>query len=352
LFVIRIRDMPRAEKNPQNLPVPVVLGNADSQLRKWFEGKDPNSLSVWRDAYERLEGNAKSDNTQAAKDRDLELFFDYFREKVGSDHVDDWTKPVTAGFLRWLETTPVKRGKKESKRKASSVNRVFSTLRHFAAFVQARRGFLAGSPCAGVKELVTDEPAWKGLSDIEVMRLKSASEQLLQVKDRDNQLPVRDKAVFLLLLNTGLRVSELVGLDRSQYHGKHLKDVKRKGKMRTAKIFLPKEAREALDEYLDKVRGGQAGPLFVTRSGKHLTRQDVDHMLRSLAAQANTRDNGKGKRIDFSAHTLRHTFLRKVAQEHGVEFAMQVSGHASSKYIWRYVKPSDEQTEAALEELF
>ena len=81
-----------------------------------------------------------------------------------------------------------------------------------------------------------------------------------------------------------------------------------------------------------------------------MTRQDVDHLLRSLAAQANARD--KGKRIEFSAHTLRHTFLRKVAQEHGVEFAMQMSGHASSKYIWRYVKPSDDQTEAALENLF
>jgi hypothetical protein len=31
---------------------------------------------------------------------------------------------------------------------------------------------------------------------------------------------------------------------------------------------------------------------------------------------------------------------------------MQASGHASSKYIWRYVKPSDDQSEQALENLF
>jgi hypothetical protein len=47
-----------------------------------------------------------------------------------------------------------------------------------------------------------------------------------------------------------------------------------------------------------------------------------------------------------------NTYLRKVAQEHGVEFAIQRSGHASSKYIWCYVKLSDDQTEAALERLF
>src|SRR6185369_14781998 len=105
-------------------------------------------------------------------------------------------------------------------------------------------------------------------------------------------------------------------------------------------------------EYLGTARGDRGGPLFCTRSGNRLTRQDVDHLLRSLAGQANATSRDRGKRIAFSAHTLRHTFLRKVAQEHGVEFAMQMSGHASSKYIWRYIKPSDEQTEAALEDLF
>jgi integrase len=70
----------------------------------------------------------------------------------------------------------------------------------------------------------------------------------------------------------------------------------------------------------------------------------------ALAAQSNPQS--KAKRIAFSVHTLRHTFLCKVAQAHGVEFPMQISGHASSKYIGRYVKPSDEQTKAALENLF
>jgi integrase/recombinase XerD len=166
----------------------------------------------------------------------------------------------------------------------------------------------------------------------------------------NNQLPLRDKTVFLLLLHTGLRVSELVGLDRSQYRGKHLVEVMRKGKMRTLKIFLPTVARVTLDEYLEKARDDRDGPLFCTRNGERMTRQDIDHLLRALAAQANAQS--KAKRIAFSAHTLRHAFLRKVAQAHGVQFAMQKSGHASSKYIWRYVKPGDEATEAALENVF
>ncbi len=333
-----------------NLPVPVRRGK--SLVVDMLQGEDPDSLAAWRRVYEELEDKAKSDNTREAKRRDLDLFLRYFEQHVDSDQVDDWTKPVTTGFLRWLETTPIDHGPEKKNRKATTVNRVFSTLRHFAAWIHDRRAFLAGNPCAGVKELLTDEPTWKGLADTEVMRLHSAAEQLLQLKKRDNQLPVRDKAVFLLLLNTGLRVSELVGLDRSQYKGKHLADVKRKGKLRTAKLFVPKDARDALDTYIQQVRGDRGGPLFCTRANGRLTRQDVDHLLRTLAGQANATMRDKGKHLALSAHMLRHTFLRKVAQKHGVEFAMQMSGHASSKYIWRYVKPSDDQTEQALEKLF
>ncbi|MCI0356752.1 MAG: site-specific integrase, partial [Acidobacteria bacterium] len=285
-----------------------------------------------------------------AKQRDLDLFHDYFQSHVHTDHVDDWTKPVTAGFLRWLETSTVRHYGNLRKRKATSINRVFASVRHLAGFIHNRRGFLAGNPCAGMKELVTDEPSWRGLSDVRVMRLKSAAEKLLKLKTRANQTPVRDKAAFLILLCTGLRVSELVALDRAQYRGRHLHDVKRKGKLRTAKIFLPKEAKEALDDYLAKQAENRDGPLFCTRAGPRLTRQDVDWLLRTLAAQANATLPEK-EWLRFSAHTLRHTFLRKLAEKEGVQFAMTASGHASSQYSWRYVKPSDEQTEAALEGL-
>src|SRR5437879_3046765 len=101
------------------LPVPVREG---SLLQEMFRGENPHSLTSWLRVYEELEGKAKSDNTRKAKKKDLDLFLGYFAEHVGSDQVDDWTKPVTTGFLRWLETTPVKRGKKETKRKATSVN--------------------------------------------------------------------------------------------------------------------------------------------------------------------------------------------------------------------------------------
>jgi hypothetical protein len=38
--------------------------------------------------------------------------------------------------------------------------------------------------------------------------------------------------------------------------------------------------------------------------------------------------------------------------EHGIQYAMELSGHTSSRYIWRYVKPAREKLEEAVEELF
>jgi hypothetical protein len=44
--------------------------------------------------------------------------------------------------------------------------------------------------------------------------------------------------------------------------------------------------------------------------------------------------------------------LRKVATKKGVEFAMEAAGHCSSQYIWRYVKPLEEEKAEAVEGLF
>jgi integrase/recombinase XerD len=302
-----------------------------------------DSLAAWIREYGRLEAASNALNTVKAKARDLAAFLAFMREKVKSDHPDDWTKPVTTAFLRHLENNQGKR--------ATTVNRVLATLRHFAGWLKWRRLFLAGDPTYGVQELVTDEPAWKGLDDVEVMRLKSACEQLVKIKDRQDQNGIRDKAIFLVLLNTGLRVSELVALDRHQYTGKHFQDVKRKGRTRTAKVFLPPEARDALDAYLALLAAEQPGPLFRSKSGKLLERQHVHVLLKAIAAQAKSRlaDN---EQIRLSAHVLRHTFLRKLARAKGVEFAMEASGHSSAKYIFRYIKPSDDEKEEALSALF
>lgn len=332
------KQLPSPAKRPLALPARRL------DIRSASPAPAPKSdgLTGWFQRYASEEAGANAANTFKAKSRDLSLFLSFFTEKVRSDHADDWTKSITAAFLRSLE---------HQGRKASTVNRALATLRHCATWVHDRRPFLAGNPCRGIQELVTDEPAWKGLSDIEIMRLRSAAEQLAKLKNRRNQHALRDRAIFLALLHTGLRVSELLALGKEQYTGKHFTHVKRKGKVRTTRVFLPPEAREALDLYMAEARGSDPGSLFRSHAHDPLQRQHVDRLLKQLAAQANSKLPAQ-EHVRLSAHVLRHTFLRRVTEKHGVQFAMEAAGHASSKYIWRYVKPSEEQREKALENLF
>ncbi len=52
------------------------------------------------------------------------------------------------------------------------------------------------------------------------------------LKGQSNEATDRDLAVFLVLLHTGLRVSELLSLERDRYDGKAFNNVKGKGKVR------------------------------------------------------------------------------------------------------------------------
>ncbi len=184
-----------------------------------------------------------------------------------------------------------------------------------------------------------------------MVRMKAAADQMLTLSTAANQWPKRDYALFHVLYVTAMRVSELIGLDIDQYNGRYLTNVQRKGKTVTPKIFLVNAVRDYLDDYLDNERRREPGPLFQTRTGKRFSIQQVDYVLKKLAGQANATLPAK-EHIHAHPHILRHTMLRKVREEKGIEYAIEYAGHVSEKYIRRYTMPSQEETESALEELF
>lgn len=298
----------------------------------------PESLTGWLQLYMELEGSAGSPNTTEAKERDLAALLNFLRHRGVRDLPDLWTPVVTGAFLAHLRT----QGKSPL-----TVNRVLATLRRAATWIDQQRPFLAGPPCARVRNLQTEEPEWKGLTDEEIARLRQAAEE--GIRESRGGFPVRDYALFLVLLHTGLRISELLALDLRQWEGTHLRDVSRKGQVVTRRVFLASDAQALLRRYVEEERGPAPGALFCSRSGKRLVRQNANGILKRLAARAERRGP---ETITISAHVLRHTMLRRVAEKHGVAYAKELSGHVSDYYIWRYVKPSQEDKERALEGLF
>ena len=307
------------------------------------------SLAAWLTLYMKIDGEASAETTQKAKMQDLERFLEYFERAMRSDDKQLWTRSVSEGFWKDLQK---RRSDRTGKKLApTTVNRIMATLRTAARWIHSHEPFVAGNPVERIKDISTPEPVWQGLTDIEMVRMKAAADQLVTLSVAANQWPKRDYALFHVLYATAMRVTELTSLDIDQYDGKYLRNVKRKGRNVTPEIFLVKSVREALDEYIDEERKRDEGPLFRSRTGKALAIQQVDYVLKKIAGQANATLPEK-ERIHAHPHILRHTMLRRVREEKGLAFAIEYAGHVSEKYIRRYTMPSREEKEATLEELF
>ncbi|WP_028389273.1 tyrosine-type recombinase/integrase [Legionella fairfieldensis] len=311
---------------------------------------DTNSLSAWLSYYYTVHVKGAPEKTEQAKQKDLVKFIQFFQMEVGHDLVDSWTPAVSKQFQKHLsKTISEKTGKLY---KATSINRTMATIRHVGRWLHQQRPLLAGDPLAQVKNLQTDAPDWNGLTSRQLMRLKSACEQRIKSCTRKNQNPLMETALFYLLMGTGLRESEVVSLNISQYRQKGLHNVLRhKSKRVSQKIPLPQESRAYLDSYLQTRETDEDEPLFITRYGTRLQTLDVYRICQRVLKQA-LAFLPEQEKFKFTPHQLRHTFLKKVTDKHGVHFAQELSGNVSIKEIFRYAKPSQDEMQETIEELF
>lgn len=124
-----------------------------------------------------------------------------------------------------------------------------------------------------------------------------------------------------------------------------------KSKHVTNKIPLPHEAREYLDAYLSGRTVGSDESLFVNRAGNRINTCNIYRICQRVLQQV-LAFLPEHEQFDFTPHTLRHTFLKKVTDKYGVHFAPELSGNVSIKEIFKYAKPSQEEMQATIEKLF
>ena len=117
----------------------------------------------------------------------------------------------------------------------------------------------------------------------------------------------RDHALLLLDVQTGLRVSELTGLNRQDIHlgaGPH---VRCHGKGRKDRATpLTTQTVKVMRTWLAELNPDPAGPLFPTQPGRRLSRDAVERLVtRHAATAADTCASINEKNV--TPHTLRHT---------------------------------------------
>ncbi len=134
--------------------------------------------------------------------------------------------------------------------------------------------------------------------------------RLLSQPDTSSPIGMRDRAILELLFSSGLRVSELVGLNRDHVNLKSKEFVVRGKGQKDRPVFLSQQAVEAIENYL-KIRNDSAQPMFIhysgtknsTESGAYLrlSARSVQRLVKKYSLSA-----GISKHV--SPHTLRHSF--------------------------------------------
>lgn len=146
---------------------------------------------------------------------------------------------------------------------------------------------------------------------------------------------IRDKAMILCLVSSGLRVSELINVKLVDLFDRSI--VVRNGKGGKPRVtFITKEAQLAIDNYL-KIRGTQEGYLFPNPYGESISRVVIARKVKYYSKKAKI-----NKKV--TPHTLRHTMATTMLSNGGrVEDVQQILGHTNITNTMHYLHFTNRQ---------
>ena len=206
----------------------------------------------------------------------------------------------------------------------ASVARKLSALRTFARFLR-REGWIEADPAAHAVAPKREVKVPAHLSVDEMSRL-------LDVPDTADPLGRRDRAILELFYASGLRLSELVGLDLEDVdlQGRMVRVMGKGGKERL--VPFNTSAQKALRAwYKDRAAlAKSSNSLFVNARGTPLSGRSVQRLVHRYVAACSTR-------FGISPHALRHSFATHLLQQGADLRAIQeLLGHVQLSTTQRY----------------
>lgn len=273
--------------------------------------------------YLKFERN-RSDLTIKNYGEDLRAFKEFYRNL---DSRLSW-KSVDSDIIRdWMESMMDKGNN------ATSINRRLSALRSFYRFALARK-LVDKDPVHGVTGPKKGRPLPQFLKENEMDRLLDAGSWMEGFED------VRDRTIIMTFYETGIRLSELIGLDDCMvdFSNRQLKVTGKRNKQRV--IPFGEELLATLRDYMkcrDKEVNLQSEALFVTAKGQRMTSSQVREAVRKNLSKVCTLK----KR---TPHVLRHTFATAMLNNKaGIESVKKLLGHESLSTTEIYTHTTFEQ---------
>ena len=277
-----------------------------------------------------LERSDLSHQTAIGYRQDLENFYRWFKSIRNSE--------VTLETLTSIDIVNYRQHLINVKRlKPATVNRRLNAIRRFCRWVK-NQGLLNIDPSEGIKIVrVQSQHRPMGLNESEIYALLRVAGQSKHGNAK------RNYALVQLILQTGLRISEIAALciEDLKIHDRSGSVCIRQGKGRKERIVpLNATARRSLSRYLEARESAKSNePLFVTGHGEAMSIRSIQNTILNLARYA------KIDRLKVSAQRLRHTFaLNYLNQNPGklVQLA-NLLGHDSLDTTAIYTQPSIEE---------
>jgi site-specific recombinase XerD len=233
-----------------------------------------------------------------------------------------------ANVTAWLDTF--------EGQQTSTIRLRLTAIKLFARWLAAEEGFDA-DPITAIKPPTLTQAPVPDLSEGEIRRM-------LKVCEGSALRDKRDKAMLLLLTETGLRAAELLALDVTDIDLDDCLLTVRKGKGgKSRRVRFSTNTAAAVDRYVrarrTAIRHPAEGPLWISSQLRRLSYTGLVTTLKARAADAGV--------IGFHVHRLRHTMSVRWLRAGGSETGLRAhAGWTSNAMIGRYTKAASEQLAA------
>ena len=236
------------------------------------------------------------------------------------NHIRQFLWYLASAFNRWG-------GGSSSARKPASqatANHYYRVLHSFFSWLQ-QEGFITDNPFGHIKAPKAGKNVVQALNPQEV-------EALLSKCSSKTFLDVRNRAIVMMLLDTGMRVFELANLRLDDIDMTTGSILVRRGKGNKQRVVrIGSKTQKALWRYMTLCRHGSSDRLFLNQGGEPLGVTGIKLMIRRLGKKAGVHG--------VHVHRLRHTFAISFLRAGGDVFSLQyLLGHSTLVMTQRYLQ--------------
>jgi len=277
-----------------------------------------------------------SERTIRAYELDLQKFVE-FLESRNIESIAEVARDDIRAFITEMKCNGIKKPNS-----AVTRARKLSSIKSFYKYL-VRYGFLEANPAADIEtpKLPHKEPNYLTPEEYEALiaAVRRAATPFYLA---------RDLAIVITFLNTGVRLSELVGLTLNSINlesSNAFIKVRGKGdKQRT--IPLNDNVAATLRKYIEKRPEVETNSLYISRLGKGLCTRSVYHLIKRYLKEAGI------KKEQVGVHSLRHTFSASLLSQGVNLFSIQkLLGHSKLETTSRYLHINDADLRDAVDRL-